>query len=340
MGWRTGIILAWLAAVTPACAQCRARLIEWRGWGEAVEITNAETRLVVVPAVGRILHYGWADGPNLLWTDPALDGVTLPEGGRRNGDGQRQWVNFGGDKLWPNQQQDWTALYGADWPPDPWFDGAPHTCRLLPDGVELTGPVSPVIGARAVREIRLAASGSRVLLRQAIEKVQPAPPVNGSPLRYTAWTVTQVCPPDQVLFPVHPESALPNGYRPFAAFPVQPGNVAVEDGIGMLRPDPAASQKIGADSDGWLAAIIGDTVLGIRFRREAAQDYPDEGMSIEVYTSPAYTELETLSPWRPLDTGARLQNTLTWELHRLPASAGSPDERRRLAAEWLREPSS
>ena len=46
----------------------------WGGWPEAYRLTNGEAELVVVPAVSRILHYGFAGGTNLLWQNAALGG--------------------------------------------------------------------------------------------------------------------------------------------------------------------------------------------------------------------------------------------------------------------------
>ena len=112
-------------------------------------------------------------------------------------------------------------------------------------------------------------------------------------------------------------------------------NFTIEGDIGIFVPDPEEAQKTGADSDRWLAGIVGDVVMAEFFRRDGTQRYPDGGLSAEVYTCPDYTELELLSPWVYLQVGETLTHEIAWELHRLPASADTPQARRQAAVEWL-----
>jgi len=332
----------WAAAIAfsspSAQGEVRVRTVAWNGWTGAVELVNAETRLVVVPAIGRIMHYSFADGENVLWTDPALYGATTPTNGpARDAAGNPAWVNFGGDKVWANQQDEFASINGYAWPPDPWFDGARQDSRLLPDGVVLTSPVSDFNGARCVREIRLAATGTRVTIEQTIEKVRTGRRPELEPVRYTVWNVTQIRPPEQILFPLRADSVFTNGFRIYEGDPQATANFRAEDGVGLFRPDATGvSQKAGADGTPWLAAIVGDTVIAEFFRREEGRPYPDGGAGAKIYTCNDYTELELLSPLLPLKPGERLCHTIAWELHRLPPDAPTPDARRAAALVWLR----
>ena len=58
------VMLAALAA--PAMAQVTVEEIEYEGWARSIEIANPDVRLVVVPAIGRIMHYGFVGGENIL----------------------------------------------------------------------------------------------------------------------------------------------------------------------------------------------------------------------------------------------------------------------------------
>ena len=71
-------MLAALAA--PAMAQVTVEKIEYEGWANSIEIANPDVRVVVVPAIGRIMHYGLVGGENILWSDPKLHGQVLPDG--------------------------------------------------------------------------------------------------------------------------------------------------------------------------------------------------------------------------------------------------------------------
>ena len=311
--------------------------VEYKGWTDAVELNNGVVRLVVVPSIGRIMHYGFVGGENILWDDPQHYGKTLPGGQPfTDEEGNLAWTNFGGDKVWPNQQSEFEAINGYSWPPDPAYDGGAHQVELLDDGVRITSPLSAFNGARSIRTIRLVGGGTRVSIGQRLKKEQAIAKPELEPLRYTIWNVTQIRPPEQTLYPLNPLSNLKGGIHHFEwKAEVSAKNFRVEDGIGIFVPDLEENQKTGADSDGWLAGIVGQTVIAEFYRRDPAAIYPDGGLIAEVYTCPDYTELELLSPWVPLEVGGQLDFAIAWELHALPPQANTAKARRQAALEWL-----
>jgi hypothetical protein len=70
----------------------KVQTIDYHGWKDAVEISDGESRLVVVPSIGRILVYGFADGENVLWENPECRGKTLPPGGPAEENGALIWI--------------------------------------------------------------------------------------------------------------------------------------------------------------------------------------------------------------------------------------------------------
>jgi hypothetical protein len=308
----------------------KVRTIEYHGWKDSVEITNPDCRVVVVPAIGRILYYGFRDGENNLWENPALTGSRLPDPGAGSFPGTMEWMNFGGDKVWPMEQGRWQAVNGSAWPPDPWFDGAPHEFRPLLDGCVITGPTSRFNGSRSVREIRLAASGTRLSVRQRIEKIRPVPSEASGPMLFTNWNVTQIRRTDRILFP----AGLPQPTRPWFhdyVFEGQSasGRVLKRPGpgreTGIFTPDPVRSMKIGADADGWVAGLVGSNLMIERFERFPDAAYPDGGLTIAAYACPEYAELEVMSPMVPLGPGETLTFNISWDLADL--SSASETER-------------
>ena len=333
-----------LVVVTGSQAQSpdvTVQQIDYQGWAGAYEITNGDARVVVVPQIGRIMHYSVTGGHNVLWNNPDLLGQILPSSGPpADDDGQLQWLNFGGDKVWSNEQDDFEAINDRSWPPDHWFDGSPQQVERLEQGIRITSPLSPANGARVIRDIWLADTGTRLRIAQRLEKVQAARHTGLEPLRYTIWSVTQIRPPQVALMPLNPHSGLPHRFRLWDD--TSPASFVVEGDIGLFTPHASDSQKAGVDSDRWLAGIVGDMVMAQFYRRDATRRYPDGGLSAEVYTSVDYTELELLSPLVPLEPGDKLELVIDWELYRLPADATTDAERVRAAVEWLlsREPTS
>ena len=328
-------IMAWICAFGSTLeGECgvKVRIIGYRGWKKAVEITNRDARLVVVPSIGRIMHYGLTGGENVLWENSECFGKTLPTGGPATENGNPVWVNFGGDKVWPTEQSQWPKTNGYAWPPDHWFDGGTHSFRLLEDGVEITGGASDFNGGRSIREIRLAPGGTRVSILQKIEKVKMCKNFSAEPVPFTNWNVTQIRPPEMVLLSLNPKSRFPERWHDYSGGKRECAkNVRVEDGVAVLRPDSAKDQKIGADSGPWIAGIAGNCLIVELFQRDPNGLYPDGGLSETVYTCPQYTEIELMSPLKSLKIGEALTFGIAWELRRLPQSCRNADERRTAA---------
>ena len=310
----------------------KVQTIDYHGWKDAVEISNGESRLVVVPSIGRILVYGFAGGENVLWENPECRGKTLPHGGPAVENGALIWMNFGGDKVWPTEQSQWPKTNGYAWPPDHWFDGGAHAVRLLEDGLEIKGGVSGFNGGRSIREIRLAPSGTRVTIHQKIEKVKAGINVSAEPVPFTNWNVTQIRQPEMTLLSLNPKSKFPERWYDYSGEKRECAkNVKVIGDEAVFVPDPVISQKIGADSGPWIAGIVGNFLIAELFRRDPEAAYPDGGLSETVYTCPQYTEIELMSPFKSLKIGEVLKFDIAWELHRLPQSCRTAEERRAAA---------
>lgn len=315
-----------------ASGEVTVSTMTYNGWENSYELTNGLVTVVVVPAIGRIMFYGFVDGPNILWDDPSLYGKTLPYGAPYRENGQITWANFGGDKVWPTEQSQFPVINGRSWPPDHWFDGGAHQAQEIPNGVKITSQVSQYCGAQSIREITLDPESSQLFIQQTIKKVRTAQNSSIEPIDYTIWNVTQIRNPGMALFNLNPSSSLPNGIY---LWQEQAGaNISISDHVAAFVPHPTRSQKAGADSDYWLGAIVDNTVIGEFFRREAGT-YPDNGLSAEVYTSAQYTELELLSPFARLSNGESRQFDISWRLYKLPTDAVSTSQKRSAAVAWL-----
>ncbi|HXY40524.1 MAG TPA: hypothetical protein VEQ10_12690 [Vicinamibacteria bacterium] len=313
--------------------------IDYHGWGGSLELRNDAVRVVVVPAIGRVMHLGLTDEPNLLWENAALAGRTLP-GTPLVENGRPVWANFGGDRVWPTEESWFPRLNGAPRPPDPWIDGLAFEAKPLHGGVRLEGQVSPLCGARLVRTIRLSPSGTRVSMCDRLEKVQLARRRDLEPVPLTVWGLTQIRPPEESLVSLASPSRYPARFLPFR-WDDLPGNdpashFSVSGNVGVFLTDPKLPQKVGADAPRWVAAIVDSTVLARVFRYQAGLEYPDGGTSATIFTAPDLAELETLSPLARLRPGESLEHRVDWEIRRLqPQACGTPEEKRRHAVQWL-----
>src|SRR5687768_8676248 len=161
------IVLALVSCLlaTSAGAAVKIEKINYKGWAGSYRMTNGTVDVVVVPAVARIMRYGFVGGPNLLWENEKALGKPAKPG---------DWPNFGGDKAWPWPQDDWPKRTGGSgWPPPPATDQVAHIARLVGrDTVRLTSPVVAGYGIRIVRDITLNPTGTQVRIRTRFDKVR------------------------------------------------------------------------------------------------------------------------------------------------------------------------
>ncbi len=278
--------------------------INYYGWEGAYRMTNGTAELVFVPQIGRVMRYGYVGGANLLWENAALWGRTSDPAQTTD------WINYGGDKLWPAPQERW------GWPPDPALDGSPHAVTVLPDSrLRVESPVSEKHGIRFVREITLAASGTEVTFLNTMINV------SDREQRWSVWQVTQIDDPDVTEMPSYTRGRNPKGYYLFKDADPEAGMLTQEKGRVRLRRSAVKASKIGGDSpQGWIAARRGTLRLTMSAAYEPGQEYPDNGSMLEIYTNPdplRYIELELLGPIRTLRPGAQTSFTTRWRLERV-----------------------
>ena len=302
-----GLCLVCGLALSAAPAQWVQR--PYHGWSDALCIDNGSAEVVVVPSLGRIMRFAPSGGENFLWENPACLGRTRP-------DGDPNWFNAGGDKVWPAEQSAWPAVIGRGWPPDRVLDGAPWTAEVLPGPqLRLTSGISSDYELRAERTLTLAADRASLLIEQRFTKLA------GPPAKVTIWNVSQTDDPERAWLPTGPVTTLPRGYHDFERPDL--GNMErVGDHLLEIRRLPDASTKFGTDSDrGWVAALRHGVVFSQHYQRTPG-DYPDHGCVAEAYTEmdaiAKMVELELLSPQATLSVGESLTWTIEWRLTAAP----------------------
>lgn len=171
---------AWLAFmfVFPSEAAVVVKPITYEGFQDALHVSNESTELVIVPSIGRILHYGFKKGINALWECKPRNGPVWKVG---------NWSNWGGDKIWIWPQDIWLTRSGKSWPPP--GDGTDQTwqAEILENKVRLSGPEFEGFECRAIREIQLAEIGSTVTLTTQMRSEGSSAARDVAP-----WSVTQV----------------------------------------------------------------------------------------------------------------------------------------------------
>lgn len=301
------LLILW-ATAGPAVAQTRPAAPEATTYAglEALRWTNGTVDLVIVPATGRIMRYGFVNEPNVLWENPDPQAKANRIGG---------WINYGGDKAWIWPQSAWHKHLGRWWPPP--VDNLPEPYESNFDGQRLTLR-SPAMGAgkiRLVREIELSPTGTTLRTRTRLENAAPG---------LMAWQVTQIPVPDEIF--VRPAAdasqATPIKHAGNAAW------TAFREADGLLLLDRVTTAaKAGLDADR-LAARIGQVLLIQTMRPAPADASHTAGERAQVFYEPNVNDKtpRLAGPYIELEfTAARRGQTavdleVEWTLHRLTAT--------------------
>ena len=287
--------------LTPPAVVAQSR---YRGW-ETLRLYNDVLALQVAPDLGgRVIQLTLNDF-EYFWVNPQLAGKAPPPGGL---DPDGEWLNYGGEKLWP-APQGWGREDQWPGPPDAVLDGSPH--RAQGDNnprdhaaIRMTSGKDPRSGIRFSRTIRLFRGSSRVSVDAVMENIDT------KPRRWGIWSVAQLngaasdgTGPNRLLrayCPVNPASIYPQGYKVMFGIVNNP-QFQLDETRGLMRVDyQYLAGKIGLDSDaGWVAVVDGEAgyVFVQRFTWEPDLPYPDDA-SVEIWTQ----GVGTIVAWNQLTT--------------------------------------
>jgi hypothetical protein len=296
----------------------------YRGW-DTLKLANGLVELQVAPDIGgRVIQLTLNQFEYLFVNDqlagnrPSHSGVG-PDG---------QWLNYGGEKLWPAPQGKGSPDKW-DGPPDPILDGSPHAGTIVrangnPAAVRLVSRDDPRSGIRFSREIQLFADSSRVHIEATMTNVDT------KPRRWGIWSVLQHNAANRsgtghdqnirVYCPLRPNSVFPKGYCVMRG-PADPTSFHADTTRRMIVAHYERKMgKIGVDcAAGWVATVHGSAgyVLVQRFPYYPDREYPDQA-SVEIWlhgpygpkasmtdptTFPYFIESELLSPFAQLAPG-------------------------------------
>ena len=283
---------------------------EFLGWTNAYLLQNDRAEAVLVPALGRLVHFAPLQGTSPFRLEPALQGQVPAE--------SENFFNVGGDWFWPVSQARWAGFSadGKDWPPPALLADLPWDCSAWTDAegtscAQFTREYGAPLNILVTRLFCLAQGSSALIIRQRIERTA------ASDVPVVLWNVSQIAQAEQIVLPVEEKSKFRGGLKalmgrkPSRKVLVRCGDAAV------YRVSPGAETKLGSDSPrGWIAAAKGTNLVFEAVANSATGDYPDGGSVVEVYSNQGlgYSEIETLSPELDLEPGTILENVLRIEL--------------------------
>ncbi len=284
--------------------------ISYGGWPNCYRLSNGRVELVITADVGpRIIHCGFAGGPNLFATYPDMLGQT----------GGDEWRIYGGHRLWAAPELQPRTYYP---------DNAPVAVEQHPGFVRATAPVEAGNAISKEIDIALADNADRATVTHRIRNHGPWA------IQLAPWALSVMDAGGTAIVPLpprgsHPENLLPAHTITLWAYTAlsDPRWTLGEKYI-LLRQDRAGKpQKLGAMiSAGWAACAIHDALFLKTFGYVPGAPYPDLNSNLEVFTNQQMLELETLGPLVTLEPGAAVEHVEGWHLFRnVPWPTGDAD---------------
>lgn len=280
-------------------------LVHYAGWSHSVHLTNAALDVVIVPALGRIVHLAPPGHASLLNQNPDLRGQKVKRGTR--------FANAGGDWLWPVAQSHWKHLGEGDWPPPAALAEGPWQAESWRNA---DGSQSCFLQRRYKAPLNLVVTRLITLERDQprVRILQRAVSTGTRPVPITLWNIAQVRSPSRVFLPSDPSGG--TGIRSLNFATPPPSQLLRFGDVLVFTPTAAGEFKFGSGATrAWVAAQVGDHVLLQESLHRLTGPLPDGGCSIEIYANSGlgYVEIETLTPEKRLESGDAVENTLLLE---------------------------
>jgi hypothetical protein len=295
-----------------------------------VTLSNGLIRLTVNPSVGRVVDFGrFGRFPTLLRIpDPTV--ITTAKADIAG------YQAYGGDMLWPAQQDQWDEIRGSggNWPPLGEMDG-PNWTIVDQSSTHITirSPQGPLLGLVAERRFEIKPNSTEVVITNMFERKELPSRVEQYPI--LIWSITGVKEPEYMLADVSPDRPIVPTYVPLNA--TDPSTLITSlnsdtalrvdnRNHGPGQPLTADMQKLGTYGD-WIAAIYPTDIFLQRTDFDPQGLYPDNA-NMELYSAQMsggeHAELEVLSGGRFLQVGEKMTNVVHWYL--LDRPPGISDE--------------
>ena len=290
--------------------------INYKGWEGSYKLSNQEIELVVVPKIARIMSCSFKGEGNILWQDSNLEG-------RVEDMNYKEWLNYGGYKLWNAPQSAW------GWPPDPSLDRGP--CKVETKGdhtIILTGMKSKNMGIRFTREIRIFEKSNKVQIKQIMENI------SDKDVEWGIWEVTQLLPKGRALLPLSSDKKY---WDKDEASKHEDWDIREEEEMIYFTHNSAKGKVFVMTDKGWIAYELDGVVYIKTFKSILDKPYPEGESNIELFSDDNYIELEVVSPLIHLKPGEKYTFTENWHLFRVDKPSSTNEELREFIERKIKE---
>lgn len=273
--------------------------ISYKGWKTCYRLANDSVELVITGDVGpRIIHFGFRDGPNEFYEDPATLGAT----------GGDEWRIYGGHRLWHAPEVN---------PRTYWPDNVPVTVEEHEGFVRLIQPVEGSTGIQKQIDLILDPNVAHVTLVHRLINT------NLWAVDLAPWALSVMAEGGRVIVPLpprgsHTENLLPTNILTLWAYTDMADprwTWATQHIMLQQQPGNAKPQKLGLwVPAGWVAYANHGNLFVKRFSPCDYLLYPDFGCNVEIFTNDVMLEVESLGPIAHLEPDCAVEHIEEWHL--------------------------
>jgi len=273
------------------------------GYAESYLLENELIKAVIIPETGRIASISFKGSENLLTQRVA-----------KTADKDSNWINYGGELVYPVHQSRWTESFGSNWPPPKALDGHPWEAQAWKgnDGTQnckLVLHYPAPLNAKCTRIISLHPNTSSLIIRQRLERTE------ASKVPLCLWNIAQVQQPDLLLLPTSPASSFKQGFIKLSGEDIPSSSLHACEGAVLIRFQDIEGALASDAAGKWAAALHDNILLSIQISDSNAQtgSCPDTNspQSISFNSQKAYAELKAVSNEIVLQPGQFIENTIT-----------------------------
>ena len=285
------------------------------GWENCYRMINEGVEMIVTADVGpRIVFWGCENGKNLLKLFENQLGRTNDE----------EWLLYGGHRLWAAPEDPHLSYLPDNQPVLVEIDSADSSLSFIRpadvSGLERKLTIMPLNQNQhdlGLTDKEAKALGSFIVRNEIINRSQEL-------IRTASWGITSFAAGGLGFMPFErnsdPNLALQANNRlnlwDYSSL-ADPAYQWKEDRLEIHQSKAQSKQKIGTwAAKPWLAYRQDNllSVIQLPMEQERSDHYPDMGSNIEIYFDQDMLELETLSPWKSLQTGESIWHDEIWTL--------------------------
>ncbi|WP_296637586.1 hypothetical protein [Polaribacter sp.] len=289
--------------------------IDYKGWKNAIEISNTDIYLIVVPEVGRILHFSFKNSENIFYENSELEGLLFKTDTFYNH--KSEAPNIGGNRILPCSEDYFHDITGYRNIPDPYINASAYSINYLENGVVLKSPISNYLGIQIERKITINKNGSKVYIEQKITKIKTAKNNQLERIPLTLWSLSKIKTSNFSYIKNAKKSIFKNGFT-ISEWPDAKNyaleNITLNNDLITLKSSNEFPQKIGVDAKNWVASYINNNLFVESFEFDESATYPDFGTSVTIFGNKLFSELEVLSPEKHLKIGECIKYNIRWNL--------------------------